>query len=61
MHAQLDLEVIHKRLQKKEIPYNFHEFGVEKCTIKKTFIKKITLMFEYYDLLDPKEQQGVIF
>jgi hypothetical protein len=54
MYAQLDLEVMCKRLKKSEHYLIFINFGVKKFTIKNTKKKK-TLMFKCYYLLAPME------
>jgi hypothetical protein len=54
MYAQLDLEGRCKRPKKKRRPSNFINFGVKKFTLKNK-PKKIKLMFECYNLLDPME------
>jgi hypothetical protein len=51
--AQLDLEVMCKRPKKRQDHLIFINFGIKKFTIKN--IKKGTLMFECYNLLDPME------
>jgi hypothetical protein len=54
MCTQLDLEVTLKKLKKKIIPFNFHEFWNEEVHCKKYPPKK-TLMFGQYNLVDPME------
>ena len=58
MCAQHDLQVASKRLPRKEIPFNFHEFWSEELYYKK---KRKTLVFKCYNLTDPMELFEVMF
>jgi hypothetical protein len=55
MCFQLDFKVICKKTKKEGRPFNFHEFWSEEVQCKKRPLKKIILMFERYDLVDPME------
>jgi hypothetical protein len=53
MCAQIDLEVSCKRPKKRNDPLIFINFGLKKFIVKNT--QKKTLMFESYNLIDPKD------
>jgi hypothetical protein len=57
MYVQLNLQLISKRSPKEETLSNFHEFWNDEFQKK----NKKTLMFEYYNLINPLEQGAVIF
>jgi hypothetical protein len=57
---QLVIESEVPKTQKKGIPPNFHEFWSEEVHCENC-PKKKTLMFECYNLMDPKEWWAIIF
>jgi hypothetical protein len=60
MCAQLALEANCKRTPKKKNHLIFIHFGAKKFIVKNT-PKNKTLMFECYNLIDPKEYGAAIF